>query len=267
MDQLLIADAGHYRSMPRGPREASALREVLYEEIELFCSDGTASHVDGSTHIVQKGDVLIARPGQMRYTTGYFETLYVRFSCPDTAFAAKYLHALPPWNHLRDDNALIAMFRELIRAHTDKGFGDELLVQAKLYEIISYLNRIRQVAWNVPAANYTHIDEAARYIQTHYDQALSLGELAERYSWSPTYFHTMFKSVIGQTPTAYLRAVRISAAKNLLLTTAQPLADIAAACGFGDQSYFSHVFRAECGISPLQYRKNGIRPFWNNGNG
>lgn len=266
MDRLHLADAGHYRSMPRGPREATALREVLYEEIELFCSDGTASHVDGTTHMVQKGDVLIARPGQMRYTTGYFETLFIRFSCPDPHFAAQYLRDLPPWIHLRDDSALTAMLRELIRAHTDRGFGDDLLVQAKLYEIISYLNRIRQVAWNGPAANYTNIDNAARYIQKHYDQPLSLNDLAERFSWSPTYFHTMFKSVIGQTPTAYLRAVRISAAKNLLLTTAQPLSAIAAACGFGDQSYFSHVFRAECGISPLQYRKNGIRTFWNNGN-
>ena len=51
-----------------------------------------------------------------------------------------------------------------------------------------------------------------------------------------------------------LREVRVQAAAELLLKTDQPLAEVAAACGFCDQSYMTHVFRDLRGMTPKQYR-------------
>jgi transcriptional regulator GlxA family with amidase domain len=51
-----------------------------------------------------------------------------------------------------------------------------------------------------------------------------------------------------------LREVRVQAASELLATTERPLAEVAVACGFCDQSYLTHVFRDLRGITPKQYR-------------
>jgi AraC family transcriptional regulator len=52
-----------------------------------------------------------------------------------------------------------------------------------------------------------------------------------------------------------LREVRVQAAGELLAETDQTLAAVAAACGFCDQSYMTHVFRDLRGMTPKQYRE------------
>ena len=48
--------------------------------------------------------------------------------------------------------------------------------------------------------------------------------------------------------------VRVEESKRLLSNTEYSIIDIAVACGFDDQSYFSKVFKKYTGMSPKQYR-------------
>lgn len=50
-------------------------------------------------------------------------------------------------------------------------------------------------------------------------------------------------------PTEYLRAIRLQCAKELL-TRLEPLAEVAAACGFSDQAHFTRWFRRAFGYTP-----------------
>ena len=59
------------------------------------------------------------------------------------------------------------------------------------------------------------------------------------------------RSSIGE----YLRRLRIDRAAEQLATGSQPLAEIALAAGFADQSHFSNVFRRRVGMSPSAYRR------------
>ena len=49
--------------------------------------------------------------------------------------------------------------------------------------------------------------------------------------------------------------VRIEESKRLLANTDYSVIDIAVASGFGDQSYFSRVFKKYTGLTPRQYRQ------------
>lgn len=62
------------------------------------------------------------------------------------------------------------------------------------------------------------------------------------------------KRMTGKTPTAYLLDKRMTYARELLLTTEMPIADVAMACGFEDTSYFTRVFKQHYGNTP-----SGIR--------
>lgn len=62
------------------------------------------------------------------------------------------------------------------------------------------------------------------------------------------------KRLTGKTPSAYLLDRRMTYARELLLTTKIPIAEIAVACGFEDTSYFTRVFKQHYGTTPSGMR-------------
>ena len=68
----------------------------------------------------------------------------------------------------------------------------------------------------------------------------------------------VFKKESGVSLSTYIARQRIDYAIYLMKNTARSMADIAAECGFFDQSHFSKTFRALEGTPPLRYR-NGKR--------
>ena len=65
---------------------------------------------------------------------------------------------------------------------------------------------------------------------------------------------SIFKQCSGSSFKEYLNMVRVEESKRLLSNTEYSIIDIAVACGFDDQSYFSKVFKKYTGMSPKQYR-------------
>lgn len=64
------------------------------------------------------------------------------------------------------------------------------------------------------------------------------------------------QSVTGLTPQAYATQLRLSRAKNLLVSDyGLPLGNVASQCGFLDQQYFSRLFKKTYGITPSECRK------------
>ena len=127
-----------------------------------------------------------------------------------------------------------------------------------------YAELIRsEVAQNIPSAEPDNIrryaeriEEAFVTINKHYQEDLTLEDLAEPCGMSPYYFCRIFKAVTGCTPVAYLNEYRISKAEILLRSSEIGISDIALAVGFADVCYFSRCFKRLRGVSPKQYRSN-----------
>jgi AraC family transcriptional regulator len=84
---------------------------------------------------------------------------------------------------------------------------------------------------------------------------LSLSQMAARAGVHPYHLARTFRAFEGCTPGDYLFAVRLQAAARLLATTRAPLAEVAAASGFADQSHLTRRFRAAYGAPPGAYRR------------
>ena len=87
-------------------------------------------------------------------------------------------------------------------------------------------------------------------------QRLPIEELAAACRLSPSRFMRLFREQMGVTAHQFLEKVRITEAGRLLRTTSQPIAAVAAACGFYDHSGFVKRFRQHTGLAPLAYRKS-----------
>jgi YesN/AraC family two-component response regulator len=99
--------------------------------------------------------------------------------------------------------------------------------------------------------------KAERFIWENYTKKISLQEIASAAGLSAPYFSTIFKEEMGENLSNYLNRLRVEKAEHMLTETGLTLNEIASACGFEDQSWFSKIFKSHAGISPGKYRDQG----------
>ena len=93
------------------------------------------------------------------------------------------------------------------------------------------------------------------YVSEHLFEKISLSDIAENCFYNPSYFSRKFKNIFGKNLTDYVREKRLLAAAKMLVETDKSSVEIADACGFSDKTQFYKLFRAEFGVTPMEYRK------------
>jgi AraC-like DNA-binding protein len=95
---------------------------------------------------------------------------------------------------------------------------------------------------------------AMDFIRANLSGNISLEQLASVCDLSVNYFARAFKECTGVLPHRWLVEMRLEKAKDLPLNTKMPLAEVAVACGFADQSHFSKTFVRATGNTPGAWR-------------
>lgn len=93
------------------------------------------------------------------------------------------------------------------------------------------------------------------YIMAHYQEEITLQDLAKAAMYSPWHALRAFSKAIGKTPFEYLRIVRLSVAAKKLRDTNRSVLDIALESAFGSHEGFTKAFSHMFAISPQKYRK------------
>lgn len=98
------------------------------------------------------------------------------------------------------------------------------------------------------------VSKALHIIREEAGHPLSRQDVARRSGVSPAHLAELLRERTGHTFSELLRKARVDKACELLRRTDLPLAEIAAECGFCDQSYFTHAFFRVKKTKPKQYR-------------
>jgi AraC-like DNA-binding protein len=85
----------------------------------------------------------------------------------------------------------------------------------------------------------------------------TLEQLAEVAGLSKYHFLRQFSQVVGITPGAYLRTLRLCHAARKLRTTDMPILEVALSVGFADHPSFSRAFARYMGMTPSEYQRLG----------
>jgi AraC-like DNA-binding protein len=156
--------------------------------------------------------------------------------------------ALEPGEHPK----LIEMLRQLHQASRTPGSLAVIRTKELFHGILHELfacsrNRLH-------SESRSSIEQAIAYIQDHFMEPLTVGEMAARYGLEAKPFAYLFTKFVGISPIDYLIQHRMKRAEELLTTSRCTIGEIAASVGYGDAHYFSRLYKKHTGLSPTEFR-------------
>ena len=99
------------------------------------------------------------------------------------------------------------------------------------------------------------IRPALEYIAEHFQEPITVKQLADSVHLSESYFMHQFQKQVGFRAVEYLSHYRINQACKELLSTKKSVLEIAFDCGFRNLSNFNRQFRKITSNTPTEYRK------------
>ncbi len=124
-----------------------------------------------------------------------------------------------------------------------------------IYDFMASAGLFASVSDTLSASGLDKIKRIAGYINSHYNENITLEILSEHFDLNPSYLCRCFKKFTNYTIIEYINYVRIKIAERKLINTDESVSEIAKSVGFPSQSYFTKTFRAMLSITPLQYKK------------
>ena len=143
--------------------------------------------------------------------------------------------------------------------HSSKIFVDHILHALNCHFVYSY-GGVR-----ISAPRYRgglspqQIKRATEFLVAHLDGDIALQQVAEACELSVSHFTRAFKQTFRKPPYKWLTERRVERAKDLMMSSRLPIANIAAQCGFKDQSSLNHFFKRIHGVTPGIWRRRTTR--------
>ena len=101
-----------------------------------------------------------------------------------------------------------------------------------------------------------YVIQARNYIESMYSYTITVEQLAQYCGLDRRYLCRIFKAQTGQTLKEFIITQRMNRAKELLVSSALSVEDIARSVGYNDAFTFSKMFKKHTGKSPQKYRKS-----------
>lgn len=247
-----------------------------HPEVAFVLSGAGKYHINGNIVDVQEGDLLVFNPGV------HHQALFIKeYDVPTTeffvgftdiafpGFEANYL-PIPGDGYVMHTSGELRqkLFKICSSMEAEKSVcrqGRYFMLKAYLMQLILYV--VREQTDSVPttgsyafeSANKKYVvEQILNYFEDHYDEKISLDQIAENMYLSPFYISKIFKSETGDTPIRHLINIRLEKAKELLSAgCVGSIQEVAATVGYDDAYHFSKLFKKRFGITPTQARKRG----------
>ena len=140
----------------------------------------------------------------------------------------------------------------------EKFCGREVAVRTAKALLLS-MPRSRQSGYAVTPLSAPHSDDkikiAEEYLRQHFDREVTIEMLADKAGMSPRNFIRHFRAATGRPPGAYIRSLRIAAARDLLERGTISVQEVCRRVGYEDVGFFRAVFKRHTGMTPGEYRE------------
>lgn len=218
---------------------------MYFETDQLYCAErGQAALVD------------CRRPHHF-YTAGDAEAMWVHFEGANSAAFFEQILAFRGGRPVLTPPADLRVEQELAQIISGLRTGDmtEIERSQRIYGLLCGLLFPAQAG---PDRQNDAIAQAVQYIGAHLFEPLSVEQVANAVSLSPSHFSRLFRSTTGFSPHEYIMLHRIDEAKALLQSTTLSVKEIAFRVGYRSEVNFITAFTDKTGASPTQFRRSTL---------
>lgn len=249
-------------------------------ELAIILKGKGRFYIDGREYQVGEGHVIVLNPGILHKsipdsTQGESVTeCYLAFTDVDFLNAPKgcfplfkgyeIISKLP--DGLKKD--LFQLCTAIDKESKSCGIGRYFMLKSYLIQVICLIGRFQKQAqeedqkkanasgYEFKSVNKKYvIQQIMKYMEEHYQEKISLDQIAANMYLSSFYISKLFKSETGDTPINYLIHLRMKKARDLLDENPEiSIQSVAAAVGYEDAYHFSKLFKKYYGLSPLYYK-------------
>ena len=259
---LIVASCGTYRLRATKRLPTRRPRGRLDYQLLYIASGKTHFVINGEDREVTAGHMVLYLPRQEQdyvyYGEDKPEVYWVHFTGSDVKNILRHYNLLLEENifYCGVSSTYAYLFKEMIsELQTRKvGFQELLVMYLRQIFLLAQRSRLEQKP-TVSSYLVEEMENARRYFNEHYNEAISIEEFALSRSMSVSWFLRNFKQVTGMSPMHYILTNRINTAVSLLETTDYNVAEISAIVGYENPMYFSRLFKKQKGVSPTEYRK------------
>jgi len=221
---------------------------------------------DGPRKTFRAGDLLLIPQG-MEHTVELFRGRGVRhiavhfhahvFSSINLLTLLGFPYCVPATPHTPFGAASIALTRE----YAIQSVGWKRAMANHIFNVLLYVIRhygpLFRPMGGAPHQLLPRLLPALELLEQQLDNpSLAIGNLAQKVGVSEVYLRRLFKAVTGLGPAAFIQRRRVERSCTLLRQTSTSIKQIAANTGFGELTFFYHVFKCWTGITPATYRKD-----------
>lgn len=157
--------------------------------------------------------------------------------------------------HCEHPQQLVAYVNDII-SHSALSYSNEMYIQGVLYQIFALFSESANIEYEKALSSKNiHVNRAIQYIQMHYQEMITVNDIADYVSVNRSYLSTLFQRELHMSPQQFLLRFRITKATELLTNSNVSIKNISYSCGYANQLAFSKAFRKITGMSPSTYRK------------
>lgn len=257
-----------------GIRRNPVHRETFYCII-LITGGREVVTVNEHTRLVQAGDVVCSRPGEvwswqldsmLEGLVLIFEGDFLLSFFNDPHFLDRFAYLqtnrTSPFLHLGE--SLNERFRSLLAQMKteidDSAEKDQHILRAMLYEALVLLNRAEKVADNGQPMNDVsvsrYVDGFIHAVEAEYMMRHEVEYYANKLCITPNYLNKIVKQALGTTAKSHIHQKLFEEAQRLLSYTILNVNEIAEWLHFDSASHFVRFFRKHADMTPLRYRQS-----------
>ncbi|MFD2700619.1 AraC family transcriptional regulator [Paenibacillus shunpengii] len=248
-----------------------------HEEVEMVFVKGNYGRigVNSSIYELQKGDVLVIKPGDVHcFLPGTQNLTIILFRME--LFTSSFIEDTD-WLGMKQlfnkttvipastckERALGEYLSALSAEESNRQAGYKWAMIARLYDFIVQLLRTIDPSEDSDALNwqittskkFEFIEGVCEYLEEHYAENIKLDQVADHIKFSKFYVCKLFKDIKGITLMEYLNHFRIIKSEWALLFSEDSILDIAVSHGFNNINSFNRLFKKYNNCTPSDFRK------------